>query len=101
MEARAQIQRDLDKLENWTLGNNMKFNKGKCEVLQMHKYRMGQNGLGSSTAEQDLGVRVEPSLSMSQQCDAVAKKANAIVGCINRGLAQVTGGASIAPLGAG
>uniref|UniRef100_K7F0L4 Reverse transcriptase domain-containing protein n=1 Tax=Pelodiscus sinensis TaxID=13735 RepID=K7F0L4_PELSI len=84
------IQNDLDKLEKWSKVNRMKFNKDKCKVLhlgrnnQFHTYRMGSDCLGGSTAERDLGVIVDHKLNMSQQCDAVAKKANMILGCINR-----------------
>ncbi|KAG6930089.1 hypothetical protein G0U57_004388, partial [Chelydra serpentina] len=83
------IQNDLDKLEKWSEVNRMKFNKDKCKVLhlgrnnQFHTYRMGGDCLGRSTAERDLGVIVDHKLNMSQ-CDAVAKKANLILGCINR-----------------
>lgn len=58
----------------------MKFNKDKYEVLhlgkknQMHKHRMGENCLGSSTAEKVLRVVVDHNHNISQQCDAVAKK---------------------------
>uniref|UniRef100_K7F118 Reverse transcriptase domain-containing protein n=1 Tax=Pelodiscus sinensis TaxID=13735 RepID=K7F118_PELSI len=84
------IQNDLDKLEKWSEVNRMKFNKDKCKVLhlgrnnQFHTYRMGSDCLGRSTAERDLGVIVDHKLHMSQQCDVVAKKANMILGCINR-----------------
>ncbi|CAM4409115.1 unnamed protein product [Caretta caretta] len=80
LEDRAKIQRDLDKLENWAIDDKMKLIKDKCKVLhlwkknQIHKDRMGDNWLVSSTAEKDLVVVVDPSLNMGQQCDVVAKK---------------------------
>uniref|UniRef100_K7EW77 Reverse transcriptase domain-containing protein n=1 Tax=Pelodiscus sinensis TaxID=13735 RepID=K7EW77_PELSI len=89
LEDRVIIQNDLDKLEKWSEVSRMKFNKDKCKVLhlgrnnQFHTYRMGSDCLGKSTAERDLGVIVDNKLNMSQQCDAVAKKANMILGCIN------------------
>uniref|UniRef100_K7F0X6 Reverse transcriptase domain-containing protein n=1 Tax=Pelodiscus sinensis TaxID=13735 RepID=K7F0X6_PELSI len=90
LEDRVIIQNDLDKLEKCSEVNRMKFNKDKCKVLhlgrnnQFHKYRMGSDCLGRSMAERDLGVTVNHKLNMSEQCDAVAKKANMILGCINR-----------------
>ena len=87
-EDRIRIQDDLDRLENWAKMNKMNFNGEKCKVLhlgrknQMHHYRMGETCLGSSTCEKDLGVLVDHTLNMSQQCDLVAKKANGILGCI-------------------
>uniref|UniRef100_K7EWB1 Reverse transcriptase domain-containing protein n=1 Tax=Pelodiscus sinensis TaxID=13735 RepID=K7EWB1_PELSI len=89
LEDRVKIQNDLDKLEKWSEVSRMKFNKDKCKVLhlgrnnQFHTYRMGSDCLGRNTAERDLGVIVDK-LNTSQQCDAVAKKANMILGCINR-----------------
>ena len=70
----------------------MKFNGEKSEVLhlgkknQMYRYSIGGTLLNSSNCERDLGVLVDNHLNMSQQCAAAAKKANTVLGCINRGI---------------
>jgi len=44
----------------------------------MHQYRLGADQLEESSAEKDLGILVDTSLTISQQRAFVAKKANAI-----------------------
>ncbi|PKU45559.1 rna-directed dna polymerase from mobile element jockey- hypothetical protein [Limosa lapponica baueri] len=88
-EGRATLQEDLGRLEEWT---SMKFNKDKCKVLGLVKYnagmqhRLGSTWLGSSSIERDLWVLVDNKLNISEQCAAAAKKANRMLGCINKGI---------------
>ncbi|CAM4561947.1 unnamed protein product [Caretta caretta] len=94
LEGRDRIHRDLDKLEDWTKRNLMRFKMDKCRALHlgrknsMHCYRLGTEWLGSSSAEKDLGVTVDGKLDMSQQCALVTKNAYGILGCISRGIAS-------------
>ncbi|GAB0204081.1 mitochondrial enolase superfamily member 1 [Grus japonensis] len=91
-EGRATLQEDLDRLEEWANKNLMKFSKDKCKVLHLGKHnpgvkhRPGSTWLESRSVERDLGVLVDSKLNMSEQCALVAKKANRMLDCINKGI---------------
>ncbi|GAB0177316.1 mitochondrial enolase superfamily member 1 [Grus japonensis] len=90
-EGCAASQRDLDRLEKQS-GRNLV--KGKCRVLHlgrnspMHQYMLGAAQLESSFAEKDLGVLMDNTMNVSQQCALAAKKANGVLGCIRRSVAS-------------
>ncbi|GAB0181306.1 mitochondrial enolase superfamily member 1 [Grus japonensis] len=68
-ECHSAIQRDLNRLEEWTDRN---LDKGKCKVLHsemkntVHQHMLRATQLESSLTEKDLGVLVDTRLNMSQ-----------------------------------
>ena len=72
----------------------MRFDQGKCRVQHPEssnchcQYRLGADLLERRSAKKDLGVLVDNRLAMSQQCALVAKKANGILGFINKSTAS-------------
>ncbi|CAM5144514.1 unnamed protein product [Natator depressus] len=88
------LQEDLDDLVNWSNSNKMKFNSEKCKVMHLginnknFSYKLGTHQLEVMEEEKDLGVLVDHRMTMSRQCDMAVKKANAVLGCIRRGISS-------------
>ncbi|CAM4653297.1 unnamed protein product [Lepidochelys kempii] len=87
------IQEDLDDLVNWSNRNRMKFNSEKCKVMHLGinnkniSYKLGMHQL-EVTEEKDCGVLVDHRMTLSHQYDMAVKKANAVLGCIRRGISS-------------
>jgi len=68
------IQRDLDMLKKWAQENLMRFNRFKCQLLNLsrgkphYQNKPRDKNVKQSTAKKDLGVLVDCKLNMSQQC---------------------------------
>ena len=68
----------------------MSFNVDKCKVLhfghnnQKHMYFMNDLPLEAVESEKDLGIIIHESCKPSQQCVIAAKKANSILGQMNK-----------------
>ncbi|CAM5110740.1 unnamed protein product [Eretmochelys imbricata] len=89
------IQKDLDDLVNWSNSNRMKFNSEKCKVMHLEinnknfNCKLGTHQLEvMEEEEKDLGVLVDHRMTISRQCDMAVKKANAVLGCIRRGISS-------------
>ena len=54
----------------------------------MHQHRLGTNQVESSFVEKALGIRVDSTLTMSQQRALTAKKANSLLDCIRESIAS-------------
>ena len=83
-----QLQKELDKLYEWTQVWKMSFNRKKCHVLQFgaknQKYIYHLNGylLESVTEEKDLGIVISEDLKLKKNVSEAVKKANKMVGLI-------------------
>lgn len=67
-EGCAAIQRDLDRLESWAEGNQVRCNKSKCRVLHlgrnncMHQYRLRDDLRERRSVDKDLRVLMDTNL---------------------------------------
>ena len=87
---RGVLQRDLDRLVQWSEVWQMRFNVDKCKVMHLGRGNLGgdyaMNGeiLGAVREERDLGVRITNDLKASAHCVHVCSRANRVLGKIRR-----------------
>ena len=85
-----QLQKDLEKIGEWSEKWQMPFNLDKCKVMHIgHKniscnYNLLGKEIESCQQEKDLGVIITHDLQFSKQCIEVEKKAQKLLGYIKR-----------------
>ena len=93
---RLQIQQDLDKIVEWSEKWQMPFNVDKCKVMHLgyvnvkQDYYMAGRKLKDVEEEKDLGIIISNDLKNGKQCTEAAKKANQMLGMINRTMVHKT-----------
>jgi hypothetical protein len=84
------LQRDLDRLIQWSVEWQMKFNVEKCKIMHLgrhnpnFKYTMEGSELQAIEAERDLGLTMTRDLKCSNQCIQAYKKASQMLGMVAR-----------------
>ena len=79
------LQECLDNLVNWADKWGMQFNIAKCKVMHIGRnnndatYTMRGTVLDATTAERDIGVKVDNGLRPTQQCKEAANRANNVL----------------------
>ena len=87
---REVLQRDLDRLVQWSEVWQMRFNVDKCKVMHLGRgnlrgdYEMSGGTLGAVREERDLWVRITDDLKASAQCAYACSRANRVLGMIRR-----------------
>ena len=98
LEDQESLQRDLDRLGEWSKTWLLTFNPEKCKVMHIgHElptvYTMKDGNkmiqLESTSVEKDLGVWVTKDLKPSEQCIQSARKAQAVLGMVKRQFKEI------------
>jgi len=93
MEDKESLQHDLDNLIEWSKKWLLAFNTEKCKVMHIDhdfqtNYSMAESDkvtqLEAITQEKDLGIWITDDLKPTEQCVQAAKKAQAVLGMVNR-----------------
>ena len=86
---RTILQKDLDKLHEWSNRWLLQFNEDKCKVMHIgrtntaHQYHLGSTHLTQTYQEKHLGVLATPHLKLTAQVAKAAPSANSVLGRIN------------------
>ena len=87
-EGCEQIQRDIDRLSQWSKEWQLRFNEKKCKVMHLgHKntnntYTMNNSLLESTEDEKDLGVITDNHLNYKKHVISAVNKASRMLGLI-------------------
>lgn len=86
------IQKDINALSKWSEKWLMEFNEDKCSVIHFgkknpkHNYTLRKTSIKSVEKQRDLGVIISHDLKSKSQVIEAAKKANRMLGMINRSI---------------
>ena len=92
----AELQKDLDRLEEWSKDWMLYFNVEKCKVMhfgvgnQHLQYTMNGNVLVTTDAEKDLGVNIRANLKVEDHVKEITKKANQMLGIIKHSFSNLS-----------
>ncbi len=84
------LQRDLNKILQWSDSMQLKLSLSKCSILNLGKrtqkptYELGPVQLENCDFMKDLGVIIDSELKFSLHCSTIVKKASARMNCIFR-----------------
>ena len=83
------MQADLERLDDWSKKWQLRFNEKKCKIMHLGKqekesYNLGNSVMSVTEGERDLGVFVDRELKFHQQTAMTVKKANRMLGLIQR-----------------
>ena len=99
IEDSLSLQRDIDALVKWSEDWLLQFHPDKCHVLTIgklsdikhaHPYTLDGNQLEHVFEEKDLGIVIDSELTFDEHIAKQVKKANSILGVINRGFENLT-----------
>ena len=87
LEDCQELQKDLDKLNDWSAKWLMEFNAKKCHVMEMGRsihrphagYSLGGTELQKSESEKDLGIKIKNNLSPEDHINKIVGEGLAMV----------------------